>query len=272
MKNCWRTIGGALLVCAAVAVAEESAWTQLNRGIEAYQKKDYRAAQAHFEMSLRLDPECGDAHYYLGVLADQSGDKRAAVAHLKGVPEKFPTYGLAQGRLGLIALKLKDTKSAEAYFKNAVAARPDKNSWLQLAAVQLDNKNYEEAEKSLAETAKLAKDDLQVADLYARLYMETKRPALALDHYSAILKKVARDSTARYLRSICYFELQRPAEAVADLKTVLGADPYHGGALRSLIEYWKDDPSHRGDVAEMRKRLERLKKAPPRVRRVKGEK
>ena len=152
----------------------------------------------------------------------------------------------------------------------AVEARPTLNGWLQLGAVQMDLKQYKEAEASLEAGAKMTKRNFRLTELRARLYIETERWDKAADKYEEIAKKFPRDGTPRYLRGLCFMQLERGGEAAASFQEVLEKDPFHKGAIRNLIKLWKDDPSHRGDVSDLEKRLEMIKKKPPRVRRVSG--
>ena len=259
-----------LALLAGIASAGDGVWPRFQAGVKAYRRGDLKTAQARFAAVVRANPKFGDAYYYLGVLAERRADPRTAVKFFKSVEKKWPTYGLSQERLGQIALKLRDYKSALHYFGNLVAARPSVDAWMQLGSLQLDMKKHKDAEASLKSCAKLTKDNLSLIELEARLYAETDRHQMAHDKYSKILKAMPKDATIRYLRGLCLSEMERGTAAVRDMEGVLKYDPYHKGAIHHLLTAYSDDPTREKRVAELEVLLERLRKHPPRVRRVSG--
>ncbi len=259
-----------LLAVAAPARADESAWTLLKKGIDAYQRKDLRAAQAYLEASVRMDPACEDSYFYLGTIAEAAGDPRTALVHYGKVGEKAPTYSLGRARLGHIAYAAGDKKTAAVHFAASAEARPSADAWMQLATTQIDLKAYPEAETSLQKADEFTKDNPVLAEMWGRLFLETSRFAKALERYAALSKQFPRDAALRFMKGACLGELKRTPEAVAEYEAVLSMDPFHEHAIRRLLRAWADDSAKAAQCAQLEERLVAIRKNPPKVRPVSG--
>jgi tetratricopeptide (TPR) repeat protein len=256
--------GAAFLIAASgLATAEESAWTLLQKGVEEFGKGRPQRAEQILDAAVRMDARCQDAWYYLGRIREDRGETREAVEAYKKIAAEYPTFSLAAERLGSIALRAGDKEGALEHFKAHAAARPSANALMQLASVQIDLKKFEDAEASLKRAAELSKGDLDVTELFGRLYIESGRNEDALAAYTEIVEKIPADTTARFMRAVCLQRLERTDEAVAEMEQVLVKDPYHGLTLKALVEAYKGDPSQAARVREYRSRLERLAKSKP---------
>ena len=91
---------------------------------------------------------------------------------------------------------------------------------------------------------------------------------MAYNAYCKILKVMPKDATILYLRALCLGELGRGTEAAKEMEGLLKYDPYHRGAIHHLLKVFADDPTKKKLVADLEARLERLRKYPPKVRRV----
>lgn len=252
-----------LLSVAGNAGAEESAWTLLEKGIEEYRKGRPQRAEQILDAAVRMDARCEDAWYYLGRIREDRGSTREAIEAYGKITKEYPTFSLAAERLGELALKAGDKEAALEHFKVHAEARPTANALMQLASVQIELKKYEDAEASLKKAAELSKGNLDVTDLFGRLYLEAGRNEDALAAYSEIVQKIPSDNTARFLRALCLQRLERNEEAVAEMEQVLSKDPYHALTLRALIEVHKDDAAQASKVRDYKNRLERLAKSKP---------
>jgi tetratricopeptide (TPR) repeat protein len=262
-----------LALAMGVVSAEESAWTLLEKGIDEYRKGRPQRAEQVLDAAVRMDARCEDAWYYLGRIREERGDSRGAIEAYKKITAEYPTYSLAAERLGHLALRAGDKEAAVEHFKVHAEARPSAAAHMQLASVQIEVKKYEDAEASLKKAAELNKGNLDITDLFGRLYLESGRHEEALAAYSEIVSKIPADTTARFLRAICLQRLERGDEAVAEMQQVLERDPYHVMTLKALIEVYKDDTAHADKVKDYLKRLDRVAKSKPAPSRpVKGEK
>jgi tetratricopeptide (TPR) repeat protein len=266
------SVAVALMLCATFVWAEESAWTLLDRGLKEMRKGRLDRAERLFEASIKRDSRCEDAFYYLGVISEKKKLHRQAEGYFKKVTDKSPTYSLAAERLGQMALRKGDKEKALEYFLIHVKDRPTGQGYLQVATVQIDLKKYKEAELTLAEAKKTLRGNLDLVEMYGRLYLETERYRKALEAYQTIVKTIPIDTRARFLCGNCLERLDRMADAEREYRKVLEHDPYHALTLRALIRLYADDSSKSDEVDDYRKRLKALAKNPPRVRRVSGKK
>jgi len=269
-----RIFGGiALLLLAGVTFGGANVYPIFKSGLEAFRRGDMAKAKKRFETVVKADPKFGDAFYYLGEIHGRRSDLRRAVAAYKSIEKKWGTWVMAQERLGDIALRLGDRKAAEAYYKEVAPLHPTLRNWMKVASVQLDLKKYEDCEKSIAEADKLTRKDLDLVEMKARLYTETKRFKEALVEYDVLVKATPKDATAHHLRSLTLLSLEREVMAVESFEQVLKLDPYHKGALKQLIKIYEDDRVMRERRKELMVALERVERNPPKVaRRVSGSK
>lgn len=258
------------LLASAAAHAEESAWTYLNRGIKAYQKGDFRRAGELFDAATRHDRRCHDAYFYLGMLAEKKREVKKATEYYLKVDASNGMYPLCMERLGHIARVAGDLKKAAEYYAIFAKKRPTTMSWMLLGSTQMDLKKFKEAEVSLTEAGKYSKGNLDLTEMRARLFIETKRPNKALDEYTAILKVIPSDNTARFLRGQCLVDLDRKDEGQREFEQVLKTDPWHAGALHAMVALLDKDPASADEVKEFNRRLKILAKAKPKVRAVSG--
>lgn len=266
------TVAAALMLCATFVLAEESAWTLLDRGLKEMRKGRLTRAERIFEAAIKSDGRCEDAYYYLGIISEKKKLQRQAEGYFLKVTDKSPTHSLAAERLGQIALRKGDKEKALEHFQVYVKDRPTGQGYMQIATVQLDLKKYKEAELSLAEAKKTLRGNLDLAEMYGRLYLETQRYREALEAYQTIVRTIPIDNRARYLCGNCLERLDRPADAEREYRQVLTKDPYHVLTLRALVRMYADDGSRSAEVAEYKKRLKAIAKRPPKVRRVSGTK
>jgi len=264
------TLIAILLAAASPALADESAWTLLKKGIEAYQRKDLRTAQAYFEASVRMNPACEDSLFYLGTIAEAAGDARAASVYYGKVGAEAPTYSLACARLGHMAYATGDKKAAVEHFAAAARSRPSADAWMQLATTQIDIKSFPEAEESLRKAEELTKSNPTLSEMWGRLFLETRRFDKALERYGELSKQFPRDSSLRFMKGACLEELRRMPEAIAEFEAVLTMDPFHEHSIRRLLKAWAEDSSKAAQCAQLEERLVAIRKNPPKVRPVSG--
>lgn len=266
------TVAAALSLCASLVIAEESAWTLLDRGLKEMRKGRLSRAERILEAAIKKDGRCEDAYYYLGVISEKKRLPRQAKAYFTKVTDKSPTHSLAAERLGQMALRQGDKEKALEHFQVYVKDRPTGQGHMQVATVQLDLKQYKEAELSLNEAKKTLRGNLDLVEMYGRLYLETERFREALEAYQTIVRTIPIDNRARYLCGNCLERLDRPADAEREYRQVLKRDPYHVLTLRALVRLYADDRSRSAEVADYKKRLKAIAKNPPKVRRVSGKK
>jgi len=256
------------LLLALPAVADENAWALLDKGVKAFQARDFDRAQICFEAARRKDGKCLDAAYYLGRIHARRGAFDEAAAALQSVPKGHSLFPLAQAELGQVLLRQGRKKEALACLLASVRDRASVNMWIQVADVQIELGQFKEAGDSLDAAAKLVRGDFRLVEMRGRLYVEMKKYPEALAQYDLLVAKFRDDPTLHNMRALCLMEMDRTDAAADAFERVLRLDPCHKGALRNLIRLWDGNAAKAARVEELRARVERLEKSPPTIRRM----
>ena len=256
--------GAALALFAGISMAGTGPWVDFQNGVDAFKRNDLKAAHQLFERAVRTDDTIEDAHYYLGMIADRRRDLRKAAHHFAQVSEKSRSHAFAQAKLGSYAMRRGDVESAAKHYEKAATLRPSVQLWLNLANVQITAKKHKEAENALKSGEKLSPRDLEIADAFARLYLSMQEFEKAYERYEQIAKKIPNDMSAHFGKAVCLMKLDKDAAAESVCNHILRKDPNHKGALGLLIRMYEDDPDKEGLRAMYTKRLEWVKKNPPR--------
>lgn len=255
---------GAVLVLGAAAAAGQGPWVDLKNGVEAYQKGELVRAEALLRAAAQ-DERVKDAYFYLGMIQLKKGDVAGGSASLSKVPDDYPTYGYAQRELGMQARSKGDFETACKHLEASATSRPSVEGWLELGRTQTDGKKHEAAEATLKKAEELSKGDLDVQEALSRVYLETGKYAAALGRFETILKAVPVDGSSRFGKAVCLEMLDRKSEAATELEALLAKDPAHAGAMDRLIRLYEDDPAKATERETLKKRLEWVKKNPPKV-------
>ncbi|MCZ6786693.1 MAG: tetratricopeptide repeat protein [Planctomycetota bacterium] len=257
-------LGAALALFASISVAGTGPWIDFQKGVAAFKRNDLKTAHELFERVVRTDDTIKDAHYYLGMIADRRRDTRKAAHHFAQVSEKSRSYAFAQAKLGSYARRQGDLESAAKHYEKAVTLRPSVDLWLNLANVQIVAKKHEEAEKALKSGEKMSPRDLDIADAFARLYLSMREFEKAYARYEQVANRIPNDMSAHFGKAVCLMKLDKDAAAESVCNHILRKDPNHKGVLGLLIRMYEGDPGKEDLRARYEKRLEWVKKNPPR--------
>jgi len=127
---------GVLGPAAALAQNRGAAEVALNRGLQAFQADDYRAAEGHFEVALTHDPEFAAAHYFLGLTSLQLAVRtereaarnrllERALSEFEQCQARDPSLVLAYLDSGIAQSILGRFDQAESLFESFIEKRPD---------------------------------------------------------------------------------------------------------------------------------------------------
>jgi len=95
-----------------------------NRGRYAYDAGNYNKAVNEFQEAVRLNPNFGDAYFYLGKSYEGLGNDRLALdAYLNAVRVQ-PSHGGAHARAGILYFKMHQYAAAESHLKRATEYAP----------------------------------------------------------------------------------------------------------------------------------------------------
>jgi len=185
LKAWWKAYGSmGLLVVGAAIVSFVAVW-----GWKDYQNKQSREASVQFQALTQSDPK----------------DIKAIQALSAGLMEKYASTPYA-GRAAVVAAKANfaagDAKSAEAQLewaiKNAQEDPVKSIALLQLAAIQLDGKQYDVALKTLAEKHDAGFDGI-FADLRGDiLAAQNKKTEAKAAYQEALIKLDAKNHYSSY--------------------------------------------------------------------------
>jgi Tfp pilus assembly protein PilF len=92
---------------------------------EALQKSDAFAARALLQKALKIAPRSPDVHTFAGVLADGEGDYRTAEKHFALAVKLAPASASARNNYGAVLLRLKRPQEAAREFEASLRANPN---------------------------------------------------------------------------------------------------------------------------------------------------
>lgn len=185
LKAWWKAYGNIVLLVVGVAIASSLAV----QGWKYYQNKQSREASAQFQALTQSDPK----------------DIKVIQALSAGLMEKYASTPYA-GRAAVVAAKANfaagDAKSAKAQLewaaKNAQEDPVKSVALLQLAAIQLDEKQYDAALKTLAETHDAGFDGI-FADLRGDILVaQNKKAEAKVAYQEALIKLDVKNHYASY--------------------------------------------------------------------------
>jgi Tfp pilus assembly protein PilF len=121
---------------------------------EALQKSDAAAARALLQKALKIAPRSPDVHTFAGVLADGEGDYRTAEKHFALAVKLAPVSASARNNYGAVLLRLKRPQEAAREFEASLRANPSQPSALvNLAQIRFAENDLPKA-RELFEKAK----------------------------------------------------------------------------------------------------------------------
>ncbi len=204
------------------------------QGIDAFQKGDPAAARLLFERALKANQNDAEAHQYLGLLDDQAGDFKKAEIHFAKAVRLLPRSASTRNNYGAILLKNNRLREAAAEFEASLKIDPKQpNALVNLAQIRFNENTPAGLQVSfgLFERASALISDASVERSLIIIALRLNNPAQAAKHYqiySALMANAVTDSAAAANRvelGGALFEAGLFAEAEAELKSVLAADP-----------------------------------------------
>jgi tetratricopeptide (TPR) repeat protein len=169
------------------------AWFALNQlGKLKFRLKDYPATVEVLERRNRLDPNSGEAYYYIGLSYKEMKQYPEALAALKRAAELEPDRSDRQFWLGIMYAQLDSTEQARTAFAQSV--KTDSTSataavaFRQLGFYALLDKHYAEATHLLERSVELNEGDVQAWVWLAQGYQNAGNRSKALDGYERALQ------------------------------------------------------------------------------------
>jgi tetratricopeptide (TPR) repeat protein len=106
-------------------IDEFKAEKEFLKGLEQYERENYRASIDYFNQALRLDVNHRKAHELLGEAYFKMGDYNAAIENYQMASQKDPENAELRNSMGVAAAYLKQYRAAAAYFYEALRIDPN---------------------------------------------------------------------------------------------------------------------------------------------------
>ncbi len=169
------------------------AWFAMNQlGKLRFTQKDYPAAIAAFERRIRLDPNSGEAYYYIGLSYKEMKQYPEALDALRRAAELEPDKPDRQFWLGIMYAQLDSTdQSCEAFARSVEKDSTSATAavaFRQLGFCALLGKKYSEAIRLLERAVELNESDVQAWVWLAQGYQNAGNRSKALDGYERALQ------------------------------------------------------------------------------------
>lgn len=177
------------------------AWFAMNQlGKLEFTQKDYPAAIAAFERRNRLDPNSGEAYYYIGLAYKEMKEYPQALDALRRAAELEPNKSDRQFWLGIMYAQLDSTQQAERAFAKSIETDSTSATaavaYRQLGFYALLAKRYSEAIRYLERSIELNESDVQSWVWLAQGYQNAGNRSKALDGYERALQLDPRQPDA----------------------------------------------------------------------------
>ena len=177
-----------------VTILPQSAPAQLRLAGALDAAGDKEAAIGALQQSLALDPDLVPARETLIRVKEAAGDKDGAVQLAREYQARNPRDGSIMLAATLLSVQRGD--EASRLLEDSFAKRPDSNTLMALAEIDIRSKHPEKARQRLADWLKDHPDDLVVARSYAAMLLQADDQKGAIAAYEKILAKNGYDALA----------------------------------------------------------------------------
>jgi tetratricopeptide (TPR) repeat protein len=196
-----------------------------------------REAVAPLEAAARERPGAV-VETYLAAALRRTGRSADAIAALQRAIERDEVPLVAFYELGTLLYEQRRVTEAEAILRRGIELAPGAGEFsLALGTIFLDRGDLDSAESAFARV--LASAPGQTAALHGlgSALMARREFARALERFRQAIARDPSDTRAHLLLASCLFELGRPEEAIAHLRTLVSATPkLLGTALKACVE------------------------------------
>lgn len=155
-----------------------------------YLMKDYPGAVERFNRVIALDPNSGEAYYYLGLSKRALGDDAGGLAAIQKAVALEPKQAGWYLQLGAVQSKLKATEEARAAFRQAAALDDSTTvgaiARQQLGFFELVGKNHPEAIRLLEESARIDAKQYQTWLWLGQAHQNSKQIEKAVEAYRKV--------------------------------------------------------------------------------------
>jgi tetratricopeptide (TPR) repeat protein len=177
---------------------------------------------------------------HLGTALRRTGRVAEALAILRQASERQPAVSNAFFELGMLLYEQRRVAEAEAVLNRGMAIAPGEDLSLALGTIFADRGDLDNASVAFARV--LAAEPGQPGALHGLGWVRMERGEFdrAREKLREAMARDPSDTRAQLMMASCLFELGRPGEAIACLRTLLASAPQlFGGALKTCVEAGK---------------------------------
>lgn len=225
-------------------------------------QKDWAGAEAALAELKKMPQSQLAGELWSGLIAAERGEYEAALGHYKAVLDKQPNLARAWGALANAYQASGKSKELTAYLNGFIQSHPDSlQAYSLLASAYAEQKQWDDAEKTLRQALEKAPDEMELKLRLAAL-VERRDPEAA----EALLKQFVQDKPQDLKlksRLAAYYNAhKRDTDAEAVLKEIAMADIAGADGQGARLQL-AQSALRRGDVTATASYLEEVLKANP---------
>jgi len=193
------------------------------------------SSDAKIIQAAELDKNNGLFQMSLAYMYHRKGDLDKALELYAKVLEIDPSFMEAYFNMADIWRQRGRIDKTIELYKTIVSKNPNfRNAHLSLGRIYYSQGKLKQAEEEFVEEIKVDKGNLTAYQSLGALLMQKKNWGMAERIYNRILQLNPKDTLARQYLAQCYYSLGMVDEAIAELETVLAAEPGNEQAKRNL--------------------------------------
>ncbi len=197
---------------------------------------DAKAALAHVEESIRIEPDNAEALNSRGYIRQQSGDNAGARRDYEESIRLNPGFASPRNNLGVLNYKEGRLAEAMVNYRDAMRLNPrDPEAQRNLGIVLMDLGRIDEAEPFIRHAYELSPDSPEVVSNLATLALRQNKLDEAISMFQRAIALKPDFPAARNNLGITLEKLQRLPEAEAQYREVLKTDPLSVIAQNNLV-------------------------------------
>src|SRR5262245_57505145 len=229
------------------------------KGLSAFDNRNYREAIGYFTEAIRLNPQYQNAYIYRGVAKYNLGDKRGAIEDYSRAIELNPKDAVAYNNRGVAMSDLGDKQAAIADLNKSIELDPKSSAaYHSRGAAKSDLGDKQGAVADLSRAIEL---NPKVAMAYfrrgaAKYYLGDKQGAVADFSRGIELDPKSDNDLAYYLRGAARADLGDKQGAIGDYNRAIELDPKNAFAYynRGIAKF--DLGDKQGAIADLSRAIE----------------
>lgn len=171
-----------------LAPSNSVAWTEYQRGVDAYRRSDYVQAVTSLSQAIEAEPGLLDGYYYRGLSYNTLGMADQALVDFQQMIAIAPEEARSYRALGWFLMQRGDYAGAESYYLHANTLDPQSVEALSsLGTLYFSMRRYVDAEAYLSEAIKQAPDDPSLYVTRGGLYRDWGRLPEAASDFDRVL-------------------------------------------------------------------------------------